>query len=184
MIKINLLPVRAARKKETVRQMLSIAGLSLILLFIVLGGVYWNASSRLTSIEADISRNDDELRRLKKKVGELSRLKEQKKIVMEKLKVVKQLETRRTGPVRFFQSVSEAIPKKVWVEKLKETTNGVTLSGYAATEELVADFMRGLERFPEVGKVELDIVKKGRKRGNVELFSFTIRLVKSEQKKI
>ncbi|MCP3676622.1 MAG: fimbrial protein [Deltaproteobacteria bacterium] len=183
MIKINLLPVRAARKKETVRQLLSIAGLSLILLFIVLGGVYWNASSRLTSIETDISRNEGELRRLKKKVGELSRLKEQQKIVMEKLKVVKQLEAKRTGPVTLLRYVSEAIPKKVWVEKLKETTNGVTLSGYAATEDVVADFMRGLERFPELGNVELDIVKQG-KRGSRALFSFTIRLIKSEKKKI
>jgi len=177
MIKINLLPVRAARKKEAMRQQLSVAGLSLLLLLIILGGVYWNRVSALSAIKADVSRNESELRTLKKKVGELSRLKEQKKLVMGKLKVVNELKSKKTGPVKLFQYVSEAMPQQVWIEKLKESAKGTTLSGYAASDEVVADFMRGLEKFPALGRVELDVVKK-KKKGGVELFSFTIRLVK------
>ncbi|MFQ5329267.1 MAG: PilN domain-containing protein [Thermodesulfobacteriota bacterium] len=177
MIKINLLPVRAARKKEAIRQQMSVAGLTVVLLLIILGGVHWNTVSRLSAINADISRSEDEFRRLKKKVGELSRLKEQKKLVIEKLKVVNELENKRTGPVKLFQYVSEAMPKQVWIKKLRETAKVTTLKGYAASEEVVADFMRRLEKFPELGKVKLDIVKKG-KKGHMELYSFTIRLVK------
>ncbi|MFQ5585449.1 MAG: PilN domain-containing protein [Thermodesulfobacteriota bacterium] len=181
MIRINLLPVRAARKKETIRQQLSVAGLSLLLLFIIFGGVYWNRSNRLSEINADISKKEGEVRQLRKKVGELAKIKKQQKLVMEKLAKVEQLESKRKGPVKLFQQVSQAIPKKAWIESLKETKGGISIAGFAATEEVVADFMRGLEKFPELGRVELDILKKA-KRGGVEMFAFTIRLVKSRKK--
>jgi len=180
MIRINLLPVRAARRKESIRQQVSIAGLSLLLLFIIMGGVYWGAAGRLSAIDEDIQRNEAELRTLKKKVGELARIKEQKKLVMEKLQVVNELEAKRKGPVKLFQKISAAIPEKAWLTSLRETPGGVVLTGFAVTEEVVADFMRGLERFPEMGRVELDIVNKVM-TGNVAHFSFTIRLVKSKR---
>jgi len=179
MIRVNLLPVRAARRKESIRQQFSIAGLSLLLLFIIMGGLYWGAASKISALDEDIKSGEAELRTLNKKVGELAKIKEQKKLVMEKLRVVNELEARRKGPVKLFQKISAAIPEKAWITSLKETSGGVTLKGFATTEEVVADFMRGLERFPDLGRVELDIVNKV-KKGSVPHFSFTIRLVKSK----
>ena len=46
MIKINLLPVRAIRKKESIRQQISIGILSLVLAFIMIGYFHISAGRR------------------------------------------------------------------------------------------------------------------------------------------
>ncbi len=178
MIKINLLPVRASKKKEAIRQQLSIAGLLILALFVIFGGIYWNKSNKISRARADISKNEEELKKLKIKVGELSKIKRQKEVVLEKLKIVKKLETDRRGPVKMLQNISDAIPEKAWIESLKEEASIITLSGFASTEDVVADFMRGLEKYSELGRVELVIVQKTKKE-DVDLISFTIKLIKS-----
>jgi type IV pilus assembly protein PilN len=182
MIKINLLPVRAARKKEAIRQQLSVAGLSFLMLFVIFGGIYWSKNSKISKARTDIRQGENELKELKRKVGELSRIKEQKRIAQEKLGIVKQLEANRSGPVKLLHDISNAIPEKAWIEILKETKNVITLKGFASTEDVVADFMRGLERYPEMGRVELEIVRKAKKE-NVELIGFTIKLIREQKPK-
>ncbi len=180
MIRINLLPVRAARKKESIRQQLSIAGLSILMLFIVLGGFYWNVTTTVSQIRGNIDSARSELGELKKKIGKLSKIKEQKAKVEEKLNIVRDLEAGKKGPLSMLNSISEAIPDLAWVESLKGSGNSIVLSGFAATEGVVADFMRGLERFPELGSVELEIVQKSKKK-NYDVVSFTIRLKKERK---
>jgi len=178
MIKINLLPVRLARKKETVRQQLSIAGLSIILLMVIMGGLHFIKTREVNQLKTDIDSSNQELERLRKEIGELSKLKEEKRVLEEKLNIVRQLEQNKTGPVRLLNDIAKAIPEKAWLESLKDSDITTTLTGLAISDEVIADFMRGLERSPQLSKVVLEISQKTDK-GGIKLKGFTIRLEKA-----
>ena len=180
MIRINLLPVRAAKKKESVRFQFTIAGLVTFLVLAVSLAVYFTARGEASSLSADISRGNEELAQLKTKIGELSKIKAQKKVVEDKLAIIVKLEAARTGPTELFIIISEAIPKKAWLKSFMEQGVRVTLNGYASTDEVVAEFMRRLQRNKQLKRVELDIVKSEvEKKTNTDMVSFTIRLEKA-----
>ncbi len=179
MIRINLLPVRAAKKKESIRFQLTVAGLITFLIIALGVAFYWISSNEASALGEDISKGEEELSELKKKIGELSRIKEQKKVLESKLRVVKKLESARTGPVELFVKISELIPQNAWLSSLVDTGPVITLQGYAATEDDVSVFLRGLERHRELGRAELVVVKRPKQRiAGRDLFEFTIKLEK------
>lgn len=177
MIRINLLPVRAAKKKESIRFQLTVAGLITFLSVAVTSAVYFSVRSEASGIAADITKGQQELESLKQKIGELSRIKEQKRVVEEKLNIIKSLEAGRTGPSNLFKKIGDAIPEKAWLTSMKDEGHVIVLKGYASSDEVVADLMRGLEKYRELGNVELDFAKRElEKETNTEVVSFMIRL--------
>ena len=184
MIRINLLPVRAAKKKETLRFQLTVAWLVTVLVFIISMGIYIKVRSQASNLTADISSGNQELEELKKKIGELSKIKEQKRIVEEKLRIINNLEAARKGPIMLFDMITSSIPEKAWLLSLKDEDPIIEIKGAASADEVIADFMRGLQRYKELGKVELDVAQRGLDREtNSEVVNFTIRLEKEREKK-
>jgi len=176
MIRINLLPVRAAKKKESIRFQLTVAGLATFLVLAVSMAAYLVVASEASSLKGQIASGQQELDQLKKKIGELSKIKEQKRVVEEKLRIITELEANKTGPVKLFQRVSSAMPEKAWIRSLKEDGSVISIDGYAADDEIVADTMRGLER-AGLGNVELDVAQRVmEKETGVEVVSFSIKV--------
>lgn len=183
MIRINLLPVRAAKKKESLRFQLTVAGLVTFLVFVVMMAVYISKRSEASNLDEDLSRGNIELEELKKKIGELDKIKEQKRIVEEKLNVIRSLEAAKTGPVNLFARVGGAIPATAWLSSIKDEGAMVVLKGFAADDEVVADFMRGLQKHKELGSVELEVAQRTiEKETGSDVVGFTIRLEKHVEK--
>lgn len=177
MIRINLLPVRAARKKESIRFQLTVAGLITFFVIAVMGVLYITASSEANSVQSNIDKGKKDLQALQKKVGQLSKIKRQKQVVQEKLQIIDNLEARRTGPTELFNHIGSAVPERAWLASLKEQGRVVILNGFAATDEVVADFMRGLEGFKDFGSVELEVAQAvNEPETKADVVSFTIRL--------
>jgi len=61
MIRINLLPFRAARKKENVRRQLTVFFLSMALLVVAVFAVQWWLSSRVSSLDRKLKQTQAEL---------------------------------------------------------------------------------------------------------------------------
>lgn len=182
MIRINLLPVRAARKKESVRFQLTVAGLITFFVFSLALAGYFTLRGEASALSDDITRGNQELEELKKKIGELSKIKEQKRIVEEKLKIIDNLEAARTGPVKLFKNISDAIPERAWLQSMKDDGVLVVLQGFASDDEAVAEFMRRLQRVREQGVVELEVAQRTtEKETKVDLVAFTIRLEKPKK---
>jgi len=178
MIRINLLPVRAAKKKESVRFQLTVAGLVIFFVIAVVSVFYWTVWSDAKDLHADIQKSEQELNSLKSKIGQLSKIKQQKKVVEDKLAIIKNLEAQRRGPVDLFRKLSESTPKKAWLKSLNDRGNLITLTGYAADDEVVAEFMRRLQR-QNLGAVELEVAQRTvETESKVEVVSFIIRLEK------
>ncbi len=175
MIRINLLPVRAAKKKESIRQQASVAGLSAVALLLVLGFLYFSVSRRVVELKDSIAGEQKEIVRLDKEIGELKNVESEKKVILDKLNIVKQLEVNKKQHLKIFADIAGSIPEKVWIDSLKEAGQNITITGFAAADDVVADFMRRLEKTLAPWKIELEVVNQVEKEKQ-KLAGFTIKL--------
>jgi type IV pilus assembly protein PilN len=155
MIKINLLPVRAAKKKESARQQLSILVLSVIAVVVICLGIYSVTLAKISTAQDEISKSEQEIKSLKEKIGEINNIKKFQEEVRKKLGILDQLRQDKTGPANRLEQMSNAVPEKVWLTKYSENGRNISLAGIAFNEELIAEFMRKLQESKEFQNVEL-----------------------------
>src|SRR5947209_18944549 len=129
MIRINLLPVKAAKKREFGRQQLIL--FALILVLAAIGNYYWynRVDSELNRVNADIERTNAEIKQLDKTIGEVRSIKDEKRKLEDKLKILDTLKKGRTGPVKVMDELATIIPQKVWIADYTETGGNVTMTG-------------------------------------------------------
>ena len=157
MIRINLLPVRAAKKKESAIQQLTIAALSIVIVLLICGAVYAVTMTKITTTNDEITRSETELTGLKKKIGEIDNLKKLQVEVKKKLDILTQLRKQKTGPAARLAKLSDIVPEKMWLTKYAESGSNVSLSGIAFTEDLIAEFMQRLQASDQFTNVELRV---------------------------
>src|SRR3982074_2255856 len=129
MIHINLLPVRAAKKREFGRQQLVLFVLLLVLAGIGNYFVYNRFESELRSLDKQIDTTRKEIAQLEKTIGEVKSIKEDKKALEDKLKILDTLKKGRVGPVKVMDELATIIPQRVWIVDYSETGGGVTIQG-------------------------------------------------------
>ena len=148
MIRINLLPVRQAKKKEQGRQQLVLMAGVVILALAGNALWWWNTSSTLDAKKAEVTRRKAEIQQLEKIIGEVNTITKDKKALEEKLAVLDQLKKGRTGPVKVMDSLATLMPKRVWLIGLEEKGGHVSIKGGAVTNEDLADLIRELKKSP------------------------------------
>lgn len=157
MIKINLLPVRAAKKKETTRQQLSILTLSVVGTLAVCGCLYFLIFSKISTAKEDIGKKEQELQQLKAKIGEIDNIKKLQGEVKKKLDVLTRLRKEKAGPIKRLVLLSSAVPEKLWLTKYSESSGTVSISGVAFNEDDVAEFMKNLQSYSDFTNVDLQV---------------------------
>ena len=155
MIKINLLPVRAAKKKETAVQQLTIFGLTVFIVLAVVLTMYIVKRAQISATKNDIAVANSTISELKKKLGKLEELKSLKEQVKKKLDVLTQLRKNKSGPAHRLATLSESTPDQLWLTAYAENGSDIKMSGFAFTEDLIAAFMRNLEASSDYMNVEL-----------------------------
>lgn len=146
MIRINLLPIRQTRKRETVQQqLLAFAGVLVLTIVVCVAWWSWIASEENKRKEL-IGKKQQELAQLDKIIGEVNEFTTKKKELEEKLGVITSLKKGKTGPVRALDDLATEIPKRVWLLEMKEQGGAVTLTGNAVDHEDVSAFMKALQK--------------------------------------
>jgi len=180
MIRINLLPVRAARRREAVQRHLVLfaAGLAAI---VAVGVITYGADrSRLGEIERANSALRSDIADLKKVIGEVDEYKLEEQRLAQKLGVIEDLRAKKTGPVRMLDRVASDIPDKLWLTELTEKDQKVTLKGVSINNEVIATFMSRLEDsnlFAEVYLVSIE--RESIEDLNLKRFTITSKLTVS-----
>ena len=160
MIKINLLPFRAERKKENVRRQVSIYILSVFFFLMAAGYFFMDYSMRLSALEKTKKEKKRELASYKKTDQELKIIQKKLKETRAKLKVIQQLEKNKRGPVLLLEELARAVPKeKLWLKSVVEKKGILTLEGSAMDNDTVALFMTNLEKAEQFTSVDLRSTK-------------------------
>lgn len=178
MIRINLLPFRAARKRENIRRQVTVYGLSVVLLLVAMAYTFIELNGRISEAKAEEERLNAELAKYEKDIARINDLKKQIELIETKLDVIKRLEQGKQGPVRLLDELAKAIPKdRVWLSSLAESGNTLRLRGMARDNETVAEFMVNLENSPYIATVDLQSTQSTVVQGvNLADFSLQCRI--------
>jgi len=151
MIKINLLPFRAARKRENVKRQITVFALTVFLCLTTMGFYFLKLNGELNELIDNESSLQTELASYKKELNEIKSLEKKIKQVNTKLDVIKKLEKGKTGPVLLLADIADAVPKdRLWLTSLTEKKGSLSLKGTAMDNETVALFMNELEKTEQI----------------------------------
>jgi type IV pilus assembly protein PilN len=175
MIRINLLPFRAARKKENIRRQVSIFVLSLAFLLIVLFYYSWSLGSKVDTLNSQIKQTESELAKYDKINKEIAQIKTKLSNLKKKMVVMETLEANRFEPTRLLDTMTQVIvPKRMWFTRLDSKGRIVTINGIALDNKTVADFMVRLEKSGIFSDVDLKTLKQVRmKDSNLKSFQIS-----------
>ena len=186
MIHINLLPFRAARKKENIRRQISIFLLTFIFTAVAL--VYYNGTlnGSIERLETSIAKTKAELATFKKTIQEIKKIKSQLKTLENKTKVINKLNTDRKWPLTFLDTINDMIiEKRMWLTSLQMTKSvNITIKGIALDNKTVADFMTRLEKSKVFTSVNLNTINQKKiKKYNLKSFAITCKKVVKKKPK-
>jgi type IV pilus assembly protein PilN len=174
MIRINLLPVRAARRKENVRQQVSMFFLFIVFVVCVMGYLTISMNRTISGLNNKIVVAQAELVKYQAIEKRVSKIKSELRTLEEKMDIIAQLEANRTGPVRFMDALTSLVlADKMWLVTLTETNGKMKLAGVATDNKTIADFMSRLERSSDFTAVDL-ISSKQIAQQDRKLKAFTI----------
>lgn len=179
MIKINLLPVKRAKKAAPVDEALVQIGGGLLVVVVALGVCGWEWQ-RLTSEVAQqtlVKQNKKkELEELQKKVAEVEDYERNKKLLEDKNRIIEQLRKNQTGPVRLLDFLSQSLdPLKVWLTSVDEASPVVTVAGKALSNDDIVEFIKNLQGMNYFSTVFLEESRQATEEG-VTIYVFRLRL--------
>ena len=145
MARINLLPwreqLREERKQRFLVAMVAFIGLGAGLVF--LAAQYLNAQ-----IENQMARNEfvrKEIAVLDARIKEISELKTKKEQLLERMKIIQDLQGNRPVIGRVFDQLVRTLPDGVYFSSVKMAGKSITIAGAAESNNRVSNLMRNLD---------------------------------------
>lgn len=155
MIRINLLPVREARRKADLRQQMMMIGVSAAASLVIAIGVQQFMRSQIASTNRRIEQLNVQLAQFKPQQEQVDAYKAKKADIEQKLQVIERLEKSRSGPVHILDELASHTPERVWLTTMKANDGRIELKGMSLDNELVAQFLTDLNASPYFANVEL-----------------------------
>jgi type IV pilus assembly protein PilN len=148
MIRINLLPHREEKRRARQVQFIGLSIISLLLAALVWGLVH---AAIGTQIDYQNRRNaylEQETAILDKQIGEIRKLREQTKSLLERKDAVEKLQSDRSRVVHLLDQMLRILPEGVYIKAIKQSGDSVNLVGYAQSNARVSTLMRAIEDSP------------------------------------
>lgn len=145
MARINLLPWREQRREERKQRFLVALGAVLVgaAALVFAGDQYLNGA-----IEQQNARNDyvrKEIAALDARIKEISELKKRREELLERMKIIQDLQGNRPVTARVFDQLVRTLPDGVHFTALKMTGKNVAIQGAAESNNRVSALMRNLD---------------------------------------
>ncbi len=177
MAQINLLPWREERRQELKRQFLII----LALVALLGGGLVLVADRVVNSqIEYQNARNaylTQNIRELDKQVKEIESLKKRRQQLIERMRVIQELQGNRPIIVRIMDQIVRTVPDGVFYTKLTLQGMKITINGVAESNNRVSSLMRRLDASDWLKAPNLDKVKAAPQYGDqATTFNLTVQV--------
>lgn len=158
MIRINLLPSkrgRVSKKAIDFRNFLMVTGTAMAVVVLGGGAVSWIMAGRVHHLQAEKQEMQTELTQLKVKSAKIASIEEDRKTYAEKIKIIGQLRTLQTRPVKFLDTLAHRLPERVWLTRMEEAGGKVTIHGRALTNADIVDMIRAMKEQGFLNDVQL-----------------------------
>lgn len=148
MIRVNLLPHRAEKRRARQLQFIILSAISLALGILVVGFVHAWISGLISEQERRNAYLKQEIVVLDKQIAEIKKLREQTQSLLARKTVVEDLQSTRANVVHLMDQMLRILPDGVYLKSLKQTGNKISVVGYAQSNARVSTLMRAIEDSP------------------------------------
>ena len=173
MIQINLLPIRAERRKEFIRKQISIAALTLLFTVAVMGLFFYRVQAQHNKTNSALQRTNKQIKQLQPIIEKIEQYKKKKAEISKKIAVIIDLDRYRPAPVVVLSDLNRLRPEKLWYTNLKETSQNLTINGVAIDNETIVNFLNNLKQSAPLKNANL-VLLRSQKIEKLELKEFTI----------
>lgn len=177
MIRINLLPVRQAKRREYGKQQLVVGAFVILLELVALFIVYTHMASQLSEAEDRVAAVREDVRQQEQQNRELTSLREQRSALRATAGVLVDLEANRSGPVQVLDELKRIMnppvdelerisqqeqqwdttwdPTALWITSFTERERSLQLAGEAMSNDDIAEFNSRLIQSPYFSNVRV-----------------------------
>ncbi len=170
MAHINLLPWREELRKQKQQQFIvvsagtAILGALLVLLaHMQMGGLIDHQNQRNQFLNNEIAALDQ-------KIAKIKDLEKTKTALLARMDIIQQLQHSRPQSVHLMDQLVYTLPDGVYLNKINQQGNALTLSGTAQSNARVSAYMRNIDSSEWMSKPKLDVIetKDGDQRRTAE----------------
>jgi len=179
MIRINLLPHRAEKRRTRQVQFIALSVISVVLGALLVGFVHAAISSEISYQERRNAYLKQETAILDKQIEEIKKLREQTQSLLARKDAVEKLQSDRSDVVHLLDQMLRILPDGVHLKTLKQTGSKISVAGYAQSNARISTLMRAIEDSPWLDSpalVEIHASSAGGAR--VSEFTLTFNLTK------
>jgi type IV pilus assembly protein PilN len=187
-ILINLLPHREAARKRR-RDFFNVSlGLSVILGVLIAGAIYGWYQAAISEQQSTNTALETEIKKLESQIKDISTLEAEIAALRARQQAVEDLQSDRNLPVHLLTEIVNQLPDGVYVAKMAQVDQVVTINGVAQSNERVSELLRNLSsNTPWFTKPELVEIVAGtvaltpRDQRRVANFTIRVRLVRASE---
>jgi type IV pilus assembly protein PilN len=198
MIRVNLLPIKKARKRSAARNQLIVFAVLILAELAACGVIYLSESNRLDTLQDEVQQNQQQVTQAKQAVKDANKLKQRQAELQQQLSVLQELEEKRSGPVQMLDEIQAMLSpprskeegyaqarknwntewdtRRLWIQSFDEGEDGFEMSGFAINADDVAEFLQRLTTAEHLYDVQLEFVKAAgtNKGGETKMVEFEI----------
>ena len=176
MIRINLLPTKRKKKTQPVATYL-VTAVVVTLVFIALA-FFANSymGSRIDDLEDKQAKNKKLIASLDKKIKEVMDFEKIKKKFTDRKKVIEELTSGQSLPVRILDELSLKLSDGIWIDSLNIKEAKVSLTGVGFNNNEIVDFVQDLKNSELFREVLLGGTAK-KSMDQVDVFTFKLSFV-------
>ena len=184
MMRINLLPHRAVRRKQLQTQFFIALGVVALAGAGLTYGVYYFLSK---DFDEQVSRNKyltEEIAKVDKDIAEITRLREQTSSLLSRKQVVETLQGNRSETVHLLDQLVRQLPDGMYLRSVRQQGSKVAINGVTQSQARVSTLMRNLESSQKLGNpalVEIKALTEGTTRANEFTMNVTVVRAKAEK---
>lgn len=196
MIRINLLPYRESRKRESILRQINIFLTVFFVVFVIL--LYYSIwlGKKIGDLNTKIQNTKIMLTQAEKQAKKVDHIKKELEKLGHKTDVIKNIEMNRRAPVILLENMTQIVAekssismpdesvkpvKRLWFTSFEASGEKVDINGIALDNKTIADFMSRLEASKLYNNVNLKTIKQ-QKINKLNLKQFQIECVKAPLK--
>ncbi len=181
MIRINLLPHRAEKRRARQIQFVALSVISVVLGAVLVGFVHVAIGTQISNQEQRNEYLKQETAVLDRQIAEIKKLREQTDSLLARKNVVENLQSTRSDVVHLLDQMLRILPDGVYLKSLKQADNRITLVGYAQSNARISTLMRAIDDSPWLDSPALVVISATSVGGTrVSEFTLTFNLTRTQ----
>jgi len=173
MMRINLLPHRAEKRRARHVQFIAISVISVLLGALLVGLVQVAISTQISFQERRNAFLKQEIAKLDSQIAEIKKLRQETQALLERKNVVENLQSTRSDVVHLLDQMLRILPDGVYLKTIKQTGNKINMVGFSQSNARVSTLMRAIDDSPWLDSASLVVISATRV-GSSRISEFTL----------